>query len=50
MTEQPQTTLNGVPVTSTQLQEEKENLKKNERIIEVKDKPGDFRKLTRMQE
>lgn len=41
-------TLNGQPVTPEQLQEAKEKLQKNERIVEVK--PGDNRKLKRMQE
>lgn len=43
-----QPTLSGVPITSEQLQEEKDNLKKNEKIVEVKE--NEFRKLTRMQE
>ena len=41
-------TLNGVPVTPEQLQEEKEKLPGNQRIVEVT--PGENRKLTRMQE
>ena len=44
----PKPTLNGQPVTPEQLQEAKENLQKNERIVEVK--PGDNRKLKRLQE
>jgi len=43
-------TLNGVPVSTEQLQEEKNNLKKSERIVEVDNKPGEFRKLHRMQD
>ena len=46
--EDKQPTLSGVPVTPEQLQEEKTNLKNDERIVEVKD--NDFRKLHRMQE
>lgn len=45
-----QPTLNGSPVTPAQLQEERGNLKKSERIVEVDNKPGTFRKLQRMQE
>ena len=41
-------TLNGVPVTPDQLQEEKETLKNNERIVEKS--PSEFRKIHRMQE
>ena len=41
-------TLNGAPVTPDQLQEEKEKLPGNQRIVEVK--PGEHRKLTRLQE
>ena len=44
----PKPTLNGQPVTPEQLQEAKEKLQKNERIVEVK--PGDNRKLKRLQE
>jgi len=43
----PTTTLNGQPITPEQLQEAKEKLQKNERIVEIK--PGDNRKLKRMQ-
>ena len=46
--QEPQPTLNGSPVTQEQLQEEKSKLSNNERIVEVK--PGDNRKLHRMQE
>lgn len=46
----PQPTLNGTAISPSQLQEEKDKLKNNERIVEVTGKPGDFRKLTRMQE
>jgi hypothetical protein len=46
----PKPTLNGQPVSLEQLQEAKEKLQKNERIVEVNGKPGDFRKLKRMQE
>ena len=46
--ENKQATLSGAPVTPEQLQEEKQNLKKDERIVEVKE--NDFRKLKRMQE
>lgn len=46
----PKPTLNGQPVTPEQLQEAKENLQKNERIVETNGKPGDFRKLKRLQE
>ncbi len=45
-----QPTLNKVPVTPEQLQEAQDTLAKNERIVEVNGKPGDFRKLKRMQE
>jgi hypothetical protein len=41
-------TLNGVPVTPEQLQEEKEKLPGNQRIVEVT--PGENRKIHRMQE
>ena len=47
-TNTPAPTLNGAPVTSEQLQEEKAKLPGNQRIVEVK--PGEHRKLTRMQE
>ena len=43
-------TLNGQPVSPEQLQEAKEKLQKNERIDETNGKPGDFRKLKRLQE
>jgi len=46
----PQPTLNGQPVSPEQLQEAQDTLAKNERIVEVNGKPGDFRKLKRMQE
>lgn len=46
--ENTQPTLNKQPVSPEQLDEERKNLPKNERIVEVT--PGDFRKLQRMQE
>lgn len=39
-------TLNDNPITKEQLEETKNNLPNNERIVEVED--GKFRKLTRM--
>jgi hypothetical protein len=42
--------LNGQPVTPEQLNEAKEQLKKNERIVEVADQPDKFRKVKRLQE
>ncbi len=51
MSEQNQTEkqpiLNGSPVTQDQLREEKSDLPGSQRIVEVK--PGEFRKLNRMQ-
>lgn len=41
-------TLNGAPVTPEQLQEEKEKLPGNEKIIEKS--PNEFRRLQRFQE
>jgi hypothetical protein len=41
--------LNGQQVTQEQLNEEKSNLKNSERIVEVTDKPGEFRTVKRMQ-
>lgn len=48
VSETKQSTLNGVPISTSQLEETKQTLKGNERIVEVKS--GDFRKLHRMQE
>jgi len=45
----PKPTLNGEPVTQEQLREEKEKLPNNERIVEVADKPNEFRKVHRIQ-
>ena len=42
------TTLNKQPVSQEQLEEAQKNLPKNERIVEVEGKPGDFRKIHRM--
>jgi hypothetical protein len=41
--------LNGQQVTQEQLNEEKSNLKNNERIVEVADKTGEFKTVKRMQ-
>lgn len=43
----PKPTLNDKPVTTEQLQEEKEALKNNERIVEKS--PNEYRKIHRMQ-
>ncbi len=41
--------LDGQQVTQEQLNEAKENLKKNERIVEVADEPDKFKKVHRIQ-
>ena len=46
--QQPAVTLNGAPVSQTQLEETKKTLPGNQRIQEIK--PGEHRVLTRMRD